>query len=745
MAKFKASQQLSIGGAFFRARQGLLINVALFAFFVLGVIAITSTYVSSEHTFYWWDYITYQKWTRETATTLLESSHNGLHKAIDLFLRAWRSTARDYNDFPTLLLFPFFLAFGDSRLVYVLSIALVYLLPFALVLGAIAVKLIPSSPRIVYWSTALLTLLIPVVWAPTLRGYPDAGAALLISLAILVYLQDVKLRSWRQIALIGFLIATTALFRRHFVYDCIAFFASVILQTLIAFGVQVNQQSRQVWHNLLKRGTQIGWTVTASLIALTLLGLPFLVKVITTDFHHLYASYEVSSDKSLQYYGLAYGLIAWIVAGLGFAVGIGTRVLSRPVATFIVTFNSFLLLQWVFVLKQPNLHYNLHFTPFVVLGFAAFGWTAWSRLRKRTRTLVLGVSSLYLIFNAVIGLAPVDLLKNTPIHPTRFSPSYSGMGFSGDTAFTKLSALFSAHYPPLRHPDYDEIVRLVEYLRSVAGARDPIYIAASSELFNDSIVVSADTVIADDRPLPQQEQLNVLPSPTTDSGDFYPLENLFQAQYVVVASPFQHHLRVEEQDVVRVVVDAFSENWEIAQDFTHLPVEFALTNGAVVSVYQRSRSTSRETAQRTLIAMQNYIGARPGGQQDWISLSELPSHKINQSPIRGNYFLQTSNPQGPVTSFLYIGTLPEHVRITGKLRHTDNSCASASLHFDTIDTQGEVINTVELLHHPLDAPKFTLPLQTQNAAYLHFNIFANSGKDASHPCEVSIKPLSIQE
>lgn len=738
MSSSKVFQRLLINGSFFRSRQGLLINAALLTFFVLGVITITFVYVSSEHTFYGWDYVTYQKWTKETATTFLNSPDNGLHKAVSLLLRAWRSTARDYNDFPTLLLFPFFLTFGDSRLVYVLSTALVYLLPFALVLGAIAVKLIPSYPRPVYWSTVLLSLLTPVVWAPTLRGYPDAGAALLVSLAILVYLQDVKLRGWIQIAQIGFLIATAGLFRRHFVYDGIAFFGAIIVHTLIAFSIQVRQQPRQAWHSLLNRSTQIGWTVIASLIALILIGLPFVVRVITTDFHDLYASYEVSSKETFRYYSLAYGLIAWILAGLGFVLGIRTRVLSRPAATFIVSFSSFLLLQWVLVLRQPNLHYNLHFAPFVVLGLAGFGWTAWSKLRKRTRTLVLSVSSVYLIFNAVLGLAPVDLLSKSPVRPSRFSASYSGMGFSGDIVSTKLSALFSAHYPPLKHPDYDEIVRLVEYLRTLAPAKAPIYIAASSELFNDSILIWAD------RLLHQWAGLNILASPTTDSGGYYPLESLFQAQYVVVATPWQHHLRVEEQDVVRVVVDAFSENWQIAQDFNRLPGEFTLTNGAVVNVYKRSRSTSPETAWRTLIAMQNYIGARPGGQQDWISLSELPDHKINQRPVSGNYFRQTSNLQKPLTSFLYLGALPQQARITGRFKQTANSCKSASLHFDTLDAQGEVINRAELLHYPVDAANLTLPLQTQNASYLHFNLSANSDPDAS-PCEVTIQSLAIQK
>jgi len=46
------------------------------------------------------------------------------------------STNLEYNYFHTIPLIPFILALGNSRLSYVLSVSLVYQLPFALVVGA---------------------------------------------------------------------------------------------------------------------------------------------------------------------------------------------------------------------------------------------------------------------------------------------------------------------------------------------------------------------------------------------------------------------------------------------------------------------------------------------------------------------------------------------------------------------------------------------------------------------------------
>ena len=710
-------------------RQRSLVNVSLFVLLVLFVIIVTYVYVSSEHTFYAWDYAGYQKLTRATATAFIESPNNVLLTAIKTLYQAWRSTAEEFGDIiPTLPLLPFFLTFGDSRLVYILSIALVYLLPFALVLGAIAAKMIPLYPRSVYWSTALLTLLTPVAWAPTLRGLPDTGGALLMALAVLVYLQDLQLKHRRQIVLIGFFIAAAILFRRHFIYGSVAFFGAIILHTLLTAATGVQSRPKEARRELFKIGVRIGWMAAASLIALAVLGLPFIIRIATTNFNLRYTSYQVPFGEGLRYYGLAYGWVAWILVGLGFAVGIRTRVLNRPVATFIVLFGSESLLLWVLFAKQPNIHYTLHFTLFVVLGMAAFGWTAGRMLKASPRTLTLTISGIYLILNALVGLGSFDIVNNT-FRPTEFRMSYSG-----DIAVTKLSGLFSANYPPLKRADYDEIVRLAKYLHTVAPAK-PIYFAASSELFNSSTVDAAYTTLHEQKPL------NILPSQHVDSADSYPLESLLQAQYVVLATPLQHHLRVQEQDVVKVVVDAFTKNWEIAQDFTRLPVQFALANGAVVDIYKRSRSTSLETALRTFTAMKNYIGTLPS-QLNWISLTEVPGHKISHRPIRGSYFLETINQQAPATSFLYINTLPEQVRITGKLTHSGKSCGGASLRFDTINEQGSIINTTNFLHYPKNASEFTLPLQTKNSAYILFNISVDD-KSSNH-CSVTIEPLNVE-
>lgn len=708
--------------------KNLLIDSSLLVLIVLVALSITFVYVSSEHTFYFWDYTTYQSLTNAKVISFRESPVKALYET-------WQSTANNYSDIPTLLLIPFQLIFGDSRLVYILSIVLVDLLPFVLVMAAIAVKLIPSYPRAVYWSTALLTLLTPVALVPTLRGYVDTGAALLIGLAILVYLQDVRLKHWWQIALIGFLIATAGLFRRHFVYDGIAFFVALGLQTLIAFGVQVRQHPHEALSSLLDNSVRIACTGAASLLTLAVLGWPFIDTVAHTNYSLLYAAYEVPLSEGLRYYGVSYGWIAWILAGLGMAAGIRTRVLARPVASFIILFGSFSLIQWVIKVKQVGVHYTLHFTLLIVLGLIAFGWTAGMTLKGRTRSLLLGASCFYLIWNAVIGLVPMDILNNTLIRPTRL-----GMSRIPDSVGTQLSKLFSANYPPLKRADYNEVLRLVDYLSTVASNQESIYVAATSRFLNYSIAGSADSTLHKGEP-----KLNIFVSPDIDSRDQYPLELLLQAQYVVVATPFYSLLRPQEQKVVKVVVDAFNENWEIAQDFTRLPVQFTLADGAVVNVYKRRRNTSLETAVRTFSSMQNYIGTRPGRQGNWLSLSAVPGYTISQ--YRNTYSVRTNSTYthpDPATWFLYLNPLPAQFAITGQMKYLNSQCSGASLSFAMMNAQNQVIDTKQITYHRNDAPQLAMLLQKGDATYLLFNISEiDDKKDSLNHCAIIIRNFAL--
>ncbi|KAM3110485.1 hypothetical protein [Phormidesmis sp. 146-33] len=674
--------------------------IGLFAFLLGMSIIFVAAYISHERAFYWFDYVTYE-WILDKLAVALQAS------PLPALRSVWRSTGSDYSDYPTLLLLPFRWVFGDSRLVYILGVSVLYSVPFGFVLGAIATKLIRSAnPRTVWWSGALIAIVTPLFWAPTLRGYVDAGAALLIAIAVWVYLQDVTLRYRWQIGAIGFLLGFTPLFRRHFAYAGIAFFAAMVIQAVIR-SFTLRQQPRQAIRILIGNLTQIGLIGLVSVATIAILGKHFLLRVLHNDFTSLYASFEVPLTQALQFYGLSFGWVAWLLAALGFAVGLKIRVLARPATTFILLFYGILCLVWVAKVRQLTVHYTLHFTPLVILGLIAFGWTVWLTLSRSLRRIGLALFVTYLSLNALMGLAPVDFLDQTPLRPTRF-----GMTILPETIGAPLSELFAANNPPLRRSDYAEIARLIGDLRSKTPNGEPIYVGESSSIINPTLLMSAETI------LHHQKSLNFLSLQDVDSRDSYPLKEFLQADYIAVATPFQYNIRPEDQDLVRLVGRVFSEDWQIAQDFKQLPETYQLEKQVKVNLYQRQRSTSLNTAIATFETMKAFMGSRPGGQLDWIVTSRIPGYYL--WGMNGVYNLKT-NPLRPTRSsgFLYINPLPKSsAQLTGQIVYDDRQCPGIEIRLSGVDRSAQTIQIAKLDHGPAASSNFSLSIPTQNADYL---------------------------
>lgn len=699
-------------------RRQLLVDSSLLALLALIIVTTTFLYISSEHNFYWW----VDWWYK--AIAVADTYRQSPFQALNTILQSLKT---ERNSLYTLPLVPFILTFGDSRLTYELGLALVYLLPFSLTIGAISTQLSNHS-RSVFWSTTFLSLLVPVIWIPTFLGIPDTGGALLIALATLAYLQDIRLKRWWRIGLIGLLIAAATLLRRHFIYGGIALLSVMTLQALFLFVVEVRKNSPSALRNLL------GYSLRLSLIAVTILTVlmaiagEFTGRALTTNYIGLYASWSLPVNDMVERYARFYGWATWLLVAIGFSAGMLTRVLS--LSTSLICLSGLLVLvEWLLLLRYGNIFYNLHVTPLVVIGLAAFLWTSWFTLTG-IRILVLSVASCYLISNLVIGLTPLGNF-DSPLRP-----------------------LFALSVPPLVRTDYDEAVRLVHYLRELAPNQEPIYVVGHQRLqLNASLVKAVQSVIYRNNKI-----LNTLTVPQVDSEDFYPLETLLQAQYVVVPNYIPQYpgsvtkvtavgewLPPQEHDVVRVVLDAFTQNWEIAQDFKRLPVQFTFEQGTVISIYQRTRLTSLATAIRTFYTMQQQIGKRPGSQLDWLVLHQMfPGPAIVRNSDQ-TYQLWTRPVYSSqeITSFLYINPLPEQINVTGELNFLNKQPLGVTLQLATVNQQGEIINSTEAVYSP-SGTSFTLSLKGGPANYLLLNAISRDGeKDNIYNYNLKIDRLSV--
>lgn len=705
------------------------VNLGLFALLVLIATTTTAIYISHERNFHWW--IDWHYKTLEVATAFKRSPVAGIDNVI-------QSLGDERNKIYTLPLVPFILLFGESRLVYEMSLALVYLLPFSLSLGAIATQLIQANPRAVFWSTTLLSLLIPVNWIPTFLGIPDTGGAALVALAAVVYLQDLRLKQWWRVGAIGLMLALAILLRRHFVYGAIAFLGAVGCQALIffCFGMRSTDVTCHVcaWRNLRLVSLRLGLIAVICFTTLSTVAWKFTLQAMTTDYRHLYASWSFPFDTIVSLYASFYGWVTLLLVAIGFSAGILTRVLYLPAFSFIWLFGIFSLIEWLFILRYANVFYSLHITPIVVIGLTAFMWTTWLTLRSKVRMLMLVVVSCYLIGNLVVGLT-----------------------FLGKCA-RPLRPLFAINIPPLVRTDYDEVARLVDYLRQLTPNKEPIYTVGFQRLqLNGSMLRAAERVLY--REKNNKNLLLLLKASQVDSQDSYPVERLLQAQYVVIPNPLPDFngdftkvpvvgewLPLKESDVVQVVFNAFRQNWLIARDFKRLPKQFHLAGGTTVSIYQRIRPTSLETAVQTLATMQQQIGDRPGGQLDWIGLSQnWKNYTLIKNPNKTYkiFTFERDRVNNQPVPFLYLGALPERAKIAGTINYFGTTCVGASLNLSMLDRSGDVIGVTENRSFSQKSSKFQLSVNSKNAAYLLLNILGNERNDRTNRCIVKIDSLKV--
>ena len=757
-------------------RQNLLVDAACLAGLIVFILLITSLYITSERNFHWW--IDWYERTLTIVTAFAESPA----KAFQII---GQSLVSERNRLYALPLLPFFWLFGSSRLVYEIGLALVYLLPFALVMGAIATQLIRVYTRTVFWATALLTLLIPVSWIPTFMGIPDTGGAAFIGLATFIYLQDVRLKRWWRIPVMGLLIGLAILLRRPFVYAGVAFLGGLALQALMFFIAEVQKQppkssltyrfasgspylaaiapfgifvNANAWRNLLLACVQIGLIGIAAVISLGIVAPQFTQAALTVDYRTLYTAWTLPFSDISTLYASFYGWGTWLLVVLGFSACIVTRTLPFPAVRFIGLSGILSLLIWLVLLRYGNVFYSLQVTPFVILGLVALIWTSWIRLKGNVRTLMLGVVGCYLVGNLMVGLAPIGSISRI-LHP-----------------------LFALNMPPLVRTDYDEVVRLVNYLRQVTPKQEPIFVVGYQRLqLTSSMVRGVEQVL-----YPQKERfLNILPAPEVDSRDYYPLEALLEAQYIVVPSHLPDYssnptqqpavgewLPNKEYGVVNVVFDAFTQNWEFAQDFQRLPVQFQFEKGVVVNIYQRIRPTALSTTVRTLHTMEQQIGERPGSQGDWIVLSQW-FHNTAVKPNQDYTYKLTSfrrdrpspafpkvyrfsdsiplakelglhpgealpnvslvqerrklglgdhnsanrlstEPNGDRTqqlgtSLLYIGPISDSTTVTGAITYLDPDCTSSSIRVAMLNRAGEIVSSTESVYQ--HNPKRVTPFE----------------------------------
>jgi hypothetical protein len=310
---------------------------------------------------------------------------------------------------------------------------------------------------------------------------------------------------------------------------------------------------------------------------------------------------------------------------------------------------------WAVFARQAPYHYP-HWLPMAVaLGLAALWLRAEEMVRPSQRRLVLAVTA------GVVAAAWVFCMPLPAFDPPRRTPLH----------------VFPDRLRRLDNPAYASIADLVTVLRNASKAEDGVLVAASSTILNPDIVGSAERSLFGRR----GARLRILPSPQVDSEGVVPTDLLLAAKFVVVAEPFQYHLRPTDQKVVRILVDAFNDGWPITGDFELLPQRFPLPEpGREIRIYRRLRASSPEVAQDASRRIDEFVLGKFVNGATWVADSALPSQvrRTAAGATRAQLHpVQASS--GRQTHLMLAGFEGETVALSGHVWFYDSRCAGIEI------------------------------------------------------------------
>jgi hypothetical protein len=688
------------------------VNIFLITIVISTIYVITKRYIDQEHFIYSWDYIGYQKSTDILISEFRKSFSNGLLDFINALFA-------DYSKLFCLPILPFYLAFGESRFSFILSLGLVYITSFSLIMGVIFSKVVKDNRWGAFWLAAFITLFTPAVWISVLRGYPDIGGATLFMLGILLFWKDSSLQQKHLPLKIAASMSILVIFRRHFAYAFRSFTITIFLQDLVSIAIKITKKNNKekIDINRIKR-------LLLVLILFLAFSIHLPIKTLYFNYRDLYSSYEESITTNIGYYGSSFGQIFILLAATGFIIGLVNTRFDKKKLGFLGLLGLVSIIQWLVSSKQLGVHYTSHFLPFITLGISTLIWSTDKiliRLDNRFKSyfvaIAITVQIFLLLLNFNIGIANTNL------------------------NIKSLQLLFTRPEAPLVRSDYPELARFIKYLKDNLNDEDSIYVAASSYgILNKSIVEEGEKI------LHKEQKLNIIRTSDIDSRDFYPLNGLLNAHYVVVTDPMQYHINPEQQKLITVIGDLFREKQLIANDFDKVPEPFSFQGNVTAYLYKRIKPTSTETILSTLQFMEKHINHNLGRETYWLTLSSGQGTTIERDALFKTMHISplSVKSQSPA-SLLYFGELYPMTQVNGKI-NIMSKCSQTNpilLRSTTLNSERKAIEEKIISYIPKNKVSFEFSLNGKNAKFLKLELEFKSKENSSDACMISLNHVVV--
>jgi len=524
-----------------------------------------------ERYIYFWDWSAYQS----HFIFMVGKLRLGIIPALGALLYSIAFT--EYSLLAPLMISPLGLIFGTGRTVFLFSILNVFALPAAFLIGMVFARLTGATGKKKWLSVLIpmaITLLTPQFWIPLLLGFFDVATLIGIVCIWLILSSDQEKRTWQKAAGVGLLLTLLIFTRRWFGYWSFCFFPAIFLQWLYC---KIKKQ-KPFW--------ELKIIIVCGLISagfLLIFGAPIAKQMLTDNYASMFSAFKGGNStwQVILQAAYHYGWLALLFAVAGFFWALKDFKV-RPVAQIIGLQTLITLLLFARV-QLIDLHHHYQFMVAIILFESLFIFYLWSsKIRRLWKVFLSFLFVVILLLNFLQALVPQFKFSFRPLH---------------------LMAA-AQHYPLIRN-DQSQIAALVAYLNQIMPQGSQLYVDSSSLILNDDVIRNSCRYLN----LPQTRICNnIIFASNVDLRDGLPRQ-LPNADFILVPSPAQTHLRPIDQRVIWILANQLMDKNSLGSAYTVLPEQFTLDGGVNVKVLKRTKPlTSAELQSLSNLFLSFYPG-----------------------------------------------------------------------------------------------------------------------------------------